>query len=182
MKRVSLALLLLPMAGVAQAQAIKNEPPMREFTQEEVDSINMPDLTFEETEDIRDDYEKYFYFHREDTSFETAFADILECDLLASGLTYRQGTALGGYGGALGGLLSDAIYGSSMRRHQRRVNLRNCMSYKEYGRYGLPKSLWVVFNFEEGLRSKDPLERERDLLVQAKVASGPVPSMRALKP
>ena len=196
MKRASLALLLLPIASVAQAQAIKNEPPMREFTQEEVNAIAMPDLEFEETDGIRDDYEKYFFFHREETGFDQAYADVTECDALASGISYyrgvdagqmgaamaQYGALAGGIGGVIGGMMADAIFGSAERRKQRRMNLRNCMFYKGYDRYGLEKDLWQEFNFEEGNSREEASKREAALLKQAKIASGPKPVRGSVEP
>lgn len=191
-----LALLFLPLAGVAQAQAIKNEPPMREFSEEEIAAIEMPQLVFEETDKIRGDYEKYFYFHREGNSFNQAFADVSECDALSSGLSYyngissaqmtqhmmQYGALAGGIGGAIGSVMADAIFGSAERRKQRRLNLRNCMFYKGYDRYGLDKDLWQTFNFEEGLTRENAKDREKAILMQAKVAAGPKPEQEAIEP
>ena len=196
MKFSRLAWLLLPLAGAAQAQAIKNEPPMREFSEAEIAAISMPALAFEETSNIAGDYEKYFYFHRDGTSFDEAYADITECDALTSGLSYyggandaaiagamaQYGVLAGGIGGAIGGLMADAIFGSAERRKQRRMNLRNCMFYKGYDRYGLEKGLWQEFNFEEGLTRENAADRERAILMQALVASGPKPQQKVIEP
>ena len=196
MRLSRLALLLLPLAGVAQAQAIKNEPPMREFSAAEMEAVAMPDLAFEENPAKTDDYEKYFYFHRTDTSFARAYADVTECDALTSGLRYyggagdaaissamsQYGVLAGGIGGAIGGLMADAIFGSAERRKQRRMNIRNCMFFKGYDRYGLEKDLWQEFNFEEGLSRENADKREAALLKQARVASGPKPEQKVLQP
>lgn len=191
-----IALLFLPIAGAAQAQAIKNEPPMRIFTTEEVNAIAMPELAFEEDPAKIDDYEKYFYFHRTETSFDVAYADITECDALTSGLRYyggvgdaalssamtQYGVLAGGIGGAIGSVMADAIFGSAERRKQRRINIRNCMFYKGYDRYGLEKDLWQEFNFEEGFSRENAADREVALLKQARVASGPKPEQKAIQP
>lgn len=195
MRTLFSALLLLPLAGMAQAQAIKNEPPQRAFIEAEIEAVQMPALAFEETPAIADDYEKYFYFHREDTSFDEAYADITECDALSSGLSYysandaaiagamaQYGVLAGSIGGVVGGLMADAIFGSAERRKQRRMNLRNCMYYKGYDRYGLEKDLWQEFNFEEGLSRENAEDRERAILMQARVASGPKPEQEAIEP
>lgn len=148
-------------------------------------SIVVPDLAFEPDPETVRNYEKYFYFHREGTDFATAYADIRECDGYARGLSYHAGggsvpypyagTLGGAIGGAIGSALADAIYGSAERRRQRRTNLRTCMGFKEYTAYGLPKDIWVEFNFEEGLREVDEDRRQVLLRKQAKVASGPKP-------
>ncbi|MES1973201.1 MAG: hypothetical protein V4472_12135 [Pseudomonadota bacterium] len=189
--RLAMVIALLLTSGAAHAQAIKAEPPVRHFTPEEVSKVTMPDLAFVETPADVQTYDKYFFFHRDDTSFDEAYADIKECDALASGIRYYGGQnnlytgqyGLGGaIGGAIGNLLADAIFGSAERRKIRRANLRNCMSYKEYQRYGVSGQQWKAFNFEEGNGRKKEAEREADLLQQARVASGPKPQYKVLEP
>jgi hypothetical protein len=169
---------------------------MRQFTADEIAAVEMPALAFSETPEIAANYEKYFYFHRLDASFDVAYADVTECDALTSGLAYygggndaavagamaQYGLLAGAVGGAIGGLMADAIFGSAERRKQRRMNLRNCMYYKGYDRYGLEKDLWQEFNFEEGLSRENAADRAAALLKQARVASGPAPQQKALEP
>ncbi|MBS0476412.1 MAG: hypothetical protein JSR28_14865 [Proteobacteria bacterium] len=157
-------------------------------------TLTRPKLDFTATPEIEADYEKYFYFHRADTSFVDAFNDIRECDALASGANiYRgadsgamaaamsqYGVLAGGIGGAVGSVIADAIFGSAARRAQRRVNLRNCMGFKGYQRFGLSGDLWKEFNFEEGNGRKKEGERNEALELQALVASGPVPATKEL--
>ncbi len=50
-------------------------------------SVVMPELTFAATPEIEAVYDKYYYFHRADTNFTTALADLRECDAFARGLT-----------------------------------------------------------------------------------------------
>jgi hypothetical protein len=80
----------------------------------------------------------------------------------------------------LGSMMADAIFGSSARRKIRRINIRNCMGFKAYQRYGLKKDLWKEFNFEEGNGRKRDDVREAALLQQARVASGPKPTAEDL--
>ncbi len=180
---------------MAHAQAIKNEQPMKHFTDAEVAAVAMPRLSFTSTPEVVKDYEKYFYFHRPDTSFDLAFADITECDALSSGISYyadssaavngamaQYGVAAGAIGGAIGSAFADLIAGSAERRKIRRTNWRNCMGFKGYSRYGLAKDQWEGFNFEEGNGRKPEAERNRDLMVQARVASGPKPEQEVLEP
>lgn len=155
-------------------------------------SVTMPKLEFTASPEIAATYDKYFYFHRTDTDFPTALADIRECDGFARGLAMPggygntpapypyAGTLAGGVGAALGNALAVAIFGSAEKRKLRRANLRRCMNYKGYQRYGLEKELWQSFNFEEGLSSVQEAERQRKLAMQAKVASGPRPIMKEL--
>lgn len=206
-----LGLAALPLTAV-HAQALEQRFKLREFTYEEIAAVPMPDLEYSERQARTRDFKKYYYFHREDTSFAQAFADIAECDALASGLkiyaggrepypgyyanqygpggvNYNKGrvidptgVAIGAaIGSALGPGLADAINGSAARRATRRVNMRNCMGFKGYQRFGLPKNLWKEFNFEEGKGREDDAVREAALLQQAKVASGPRPMTQVLE-
>ena len=150
-------------------------------------SIPLPVLTFEPDDEAERNYHKYFYFHRAETDFATAYADLRECDGYARGFAYDAGnnavpypyafTIAGAIGGAIGNVMADAIFGSAERRRLRRVNMRTCMTFKGYGTYGLPKALWEEFNFEEGNRTVAEEERQRLLQLQARVASGPVPQV-----
>ncbi|MBQ0772939.1 MAG: hypothetical protein KBT59_13905, partial [Sphingomonadales bacterium] len=88
----------------------------------------------------------------------------------------------GGIGGAIGNLMADAIFGSAERRKVRRINMRRCMAFKGYDRYGLEKDLWQAFHFEEGFGSVDDDKRREYLLKQAKVASGTKPEQEVLQP
>lgn len=194
--RCALVCLLLPMAAALPAQAIKNEPPMRHFTEEEVAAVAFPELSFEETSEISKDYDKYFYFHRPHTNFEQAYADITECDALVSGINIyvvandaaiasaaaQYGYAAAAAGNVIASLMVDAIFGSAERRKARRSNIRHCMFYKGYVRYGLKKELWQAFNFEEGNNREDAGTREDSFLKQARVVSGPSPRQEALEP
>ena len=169
---------------------------MKVFTAAEIDAVATPDLAYAPDPTIAADFDKYFFFHRADTSFDQAYADITECDSLASGINFymgadsaavssamnQYGALAGGIGGAIGGLMADAIFGSAERRRIKRINLRNCMFYKGYDRYGLEKELWQAFHFEEGLSRENAKDREAALMKQARVASGPKPKLEVLEP
>jgi hypothetical protein len=185
-------LALFASAG-AWAQAIKPPPEMKRFSAEEIGAVELPDLAFTETPVEVELYDKYFYFHRADTSFDEAYADISECDALASGISFSAygsgtvpypyaGTMAGAVGGALGGLMADAIFGSAERRRIRRINMRNCMGFKGYARFGMEKERWQSFHFEEGFGRVEDEKRQVYLMKQAKVASGPAPQQKALEP
>jgi hypothetical protein len=157
-------------------------------------TLTRPELDFAATPEIEKDFEKYFYFHRDDTSFEAAFSDIRECDALSSGSNIymgadsaamgaamaQYGALAGGVGGVIGSAIADAIFGSAARRAQRRLNMRNCMGFKGYQRYGLAGDLWKKFNFEEGNGRKKEDVRDEALELQALVASGPKPATKEL--
>jgi hypothetical protein len=194
MKRLACAaVLLLPLAASAEAQAIADAPEPRAFSAAEIAAVPMPETRFARNDAQAGDFEKYYYFHRDATSFDQAFADIAECDQLSVGLAsysgefepypgyYASQYGIGGaIGAALGAMFADMIHGSAARREMRRVNMRNCMGYKGYQRYGIPKDLWEAFNFEEGNGRKDEDIRAAKLLQQAKVASGPKPQTQVL--
>ena len=141
----------------------------------------MPPLAFTPTPEIGGNFDKYYYFHRTDTDFSTAFADISECDGYASGLSSGMaaatvpypyaGTMAGAVGGAIGNAMAQAIFGSAEKRRLRRLNMRRCMNFKGYARHGLPKDLWQAFNFEEGLSGVEVETRLKLLKQQALVAS-----------
>lgn len=138
-------------------------------------TIAVPDLRFTPDPATIRNFDKYVYFHREDTDFATAYADLRECDAYARGVGfYVDGSP---YTGALTGIVVDAIVGSAERRRIRRVNMRVCMRFKDYRIYGLPESLWERINFEEGNRRVPESERERLLQIQARIASGPRPAV-----
>lgn len=132
--------------------------------------LPMPQLKFTETPNDVENYDKYFYFHRTDTNFDQALRDLIECDDLASARP-----RIGGAYGAVGNAFNDLLYGSAYRRELRRLNMRRCMGYKGYRRYGLSKALWTLFNFEEGLSKLSDMQRLRYLKIQAKVASEAAP-------
>jgi hypothetical protein len=172
-----------PSSGAAQPASAIPSP----------EGLTMPKLDFAPTPEIEKDFDKYFYFHRADTSFAEAYIDIHECDALASGssiylggnaamagATAQYGVLPGAIGSAIGSAIADAIFGSAARREQRRVNLRNCMGFKGYKRYGLSRDLWTEFNFEEGMGRKKEDRRNDALALQALVASGPAPTTKEL--
>lgn len=153
--------------------------------------VAMPDLAFTETPEVAAGYPKYYYFHRVDVGFEEALADIRECDGFARGLAMSSnyntpvyspyGGVLGNaVGGAIAGALAVAIFGSAELRKARRVNMRRCMHYKGYQRFGLEKERWQTFNFEEGLSSVKETDRQRMLAQQAKVAASALPVQKDL--
>jgi hypothetical protein len=183
--------LVLIAPGALNAQQSVTSAVVRDIpTKEQMDAAVVPDLSFTDTPEVRHDFQKFFFWHRPNTDFATAYRDIRECDDFARGISFHTaniqvpypytGTLAGGVGAAIGDAVADAIYGSAQRRLTRRINLRTCMGYKEYDRYGLPKDVWEKFNFEEGNRTVKEEERVIYLAQQAKVASGPKPTQGEL--
>jgi hypothetical protein len=181
-------------SGDAEPEAVSEEGGPKTLSVEEIAAIPMPELAFDASTVRESDFEKYYYFHRAKTDFNAAYADIQECDALSSGISYYRGSAepypgyyatqygIGGViGSVIGEAIADAIYGSSLRRKTRRINMRNCMGFKGYQRYGLAKSLWREFNFEEGGGRVSDNVRDAALKRQALVASGPKPTGKVLQ-
>jgi len=159
---------------------------------EKIDESSMvvPALDYPADPLIEKDFDKYYYFHRDNTDFRSALADIRDCDNLSRGLASPYGyaqapypytyTMAGALGGAIGNLMVAVIFGSAEKRATRRINMRRCMSFKGYQRYGLPKDIWDKFNFEEGLANLSEEKRQVFLKQQAKIASGDHPKTKAL--
>jgi hypothetical protein len=154
-------------------------------------TIPMPNISFTPTSGDERDFDKYFFFHRPDTDFATAYADLRECDRYSGGVRYMAGyrpptSAMGGLLPALIGeserqtVANGQVVGPTQRR-RRRVNMRTCMEFKGYGTYGIPKSLWLAFNFDEKTESVEGAERQHYLQLQARVASGPTPQTPRLE-
>jgi hypothetical protein len=205
MLRASLTALAAPLvlaAAPALAQDAAPAPPPavtgtiapRAFELPDPATLTRPVMEFTATPEIAADFDKFFYFHRDDTPFVEAYGDVRECDALASGSNIYMGAdsssmasamttygpMAGAVGGVIGSAIADAIFGSAARRQQRRINLRNCMGFKGYQRYGLAEKQWKDFNFEEGHGRKKEGERDDALELQALVAAGPKPTAKEL--
>lgn len=198
MQRLALVAVALA-CGAVPAMAQDSETPAAPETAAEwmtwmpdPASLTMPALAYEETQENIDNYEKYYYFHREDTDFDTALADLRECDGHSRGLfrgnyspdptaaMVQYGVVGGAVGGLIAGAIANAIFGPAELRRKRRINMRRCMFFKGYSRFGLDEDLWNEFNFEEGASEVAERDRQEMLAVQALVASGPRPTTEEL--
>jgi hypothetical protein len=147
-------------------------------------------------------FNKYFFFHKPGVSLEAASADLQECWGYASGLVlspglpshvpppgsaapaitsrsitnppglYRPGGIKDFTAGATSAVVL-ALIGPAAVRAVGAANLRKCMGFKGYGRYGLSKSLWETLNPKDGPRA---------IALQAEVAAGPAPAQESLVP
>lgn len=185
----SAAILAAPVAQAGEGDALSASPfgVVKAVPAEEVEALKMPDLAFTATVEDAGNYDKYFYFYRADTAFAVAYADIIECDGYARGLTSTfkgtyvySATAAGALGGAIGNAMMAAILIPGELRRMRRVNMRQCMGFKGYQRYGLSKDVWESFNFEEGTGEEKEESRMRALKLQALVASRAAPGGKVL--
>jgi hypothetical protein len=181
----------LLVAGPAGAQDMAASPfGAAVLSEADRAKVAMPAMTFTASAEDADNYDKYFVFHRAGTDFATAYADVAECDGYArglrSGIAYQPtyypyaGTIGGAVGNVIGNLMVAAIFGSAEKRRLRRVNMRTCMHFKGYGRYGLPKSVWKEFHFEEGHGAEEETKRRGMLAQQALVASSWTPQGKEL--
>jgi hypothetical protein len=73
------------------------------------------------------------------------------------------------------------MFGVPARRKAHRTNMRVCMGYKGYQRYGLPQAIWQSFNFDDAATAPAEADRQKMLMQQAKIASGPRPLNPELK-
>ena len=189
----SLKKLILLGALACAAPALAERPayaPLLPVAKVDPATIAMPELAFTPTPEIERNYAKYFYFHRDNTDFETALADLRECDQMARKMSNASaqinvpypyaGTMAGAGGGLLAAIIIDATKGAADRRSMRRLSMGNCMTFKDYKTYGLSKDLWTKFNWEEGNSEPEDAERIEKLRLQAKVASGPRPAVGGL--
>lgn len=181
---------LLFSAAMPAAAQVRRQTPDTPPPRIDPATIPMPDLTFTSTPQIEENFDKYFFFNRADTDFMTAYEDLRECDGYARGLAFRSayvpyyapGLLPSAIGGAVATVVADMVFGSAERRKQRRINMLTCMRFKEYRVFGLPENLWERFNFEEGTRRVPEDERQRLLQIQARVASGPAPTVGEVRP
>jgi hypothetical protein len=119
------------------------------------------------------DFDKYFFFHRPETAYEQSFADIRQCDALSTGLT--PGTGNSSFFAGVLPAIGIAAIASGNRRALRRLNMRRCMFFKGYDRYGLAKAQWLKIGFEEGDGQLSEARRIPFLEGQARLASGARP-------
>ncbi len=134
-----------------------------------------------------DTFARHFFFHRPGVPLEEARADLAECrDYAADAMLWpREPKSLppdpktlppnvsgGPLGPVAGGLVFGLVEGGE-RAKIAAANMRKCMGFKGYDRYGLPDALWKQLN------AGTP---EEALLRQARLASGGAPSGRKLDP
>ncbi len=192
MSRKSFTGLIASLALVASAAGAQDAKPKVDPMTVVPDpaTVAMPKLDFVSNPLIEADFDKYYFFNRANTSFEEALADLRDCDGFARGLSsgykYQEApypytyTMAGAAGGVITNVMIAAIFGSAEKRRLRRVNMRRCMGYRGYARFGLEKDLWQEFNFEEGFSGEGEDKRQAMLAQQAKVASGPRPAGKEL--
>lgn len=150
-------------------------------------TIETPGLTADAGSDADG---KYAYFHKQGVSFAVAFADLSECYSYANApippvilparlaITTappaelaRSRVGPSPYGLIGMGIASLLIPGLDRRLHQ--ANMRMCMGFKGYKRYAVNKQAYIALTEGEGRKA---------ILMQAKIAAGPLPATAALQP
>jgi hypothetical protein len=177
-------------AALAEADLSTSPFGVVEISADEAGKLEMPKLDYSVTPEDEKNFDKYYYFRRDETDFPSAYADITECDGYARGLvsSYKYqdapypyaGTIAGAAGGAIANVMMAAIFVPGEKRRMRRVNMRQCMGFKGYERLGLNKELWETFNFEEGTGAEEEESRLKALKLQALVASKAAASEKVL--
>lgn len=118
-----------------------------------------------------DDPRKFFWFHREGVSAQTARSDIEYCLAQSSGIRAERKRS-SGTGGLIGVLVESAIHGiieGIETRRMRYAGIRMCMGLYGYSRYLVPEPEW-----EQMMRADDAVDR----LVA--YSSGPLPTTERL--
>lgn len=153
MSRITVTGLAASLALVASAAGAQGSAPKVDPMTVVPDpaTVPMPKLDFVSNPLIEADFDKYYFFNRANTTFEEALADLRDCDGFARGLSsgykYQEApypytyTAAGAAGGVIANVMIAAIFGSAEKRRLRRVNMRRCMGYRGYARFGLEKDL-----------------------------------------
>lgn len=192
---LKVTLLCAAVLAASAAQAAEGDLSASPFPQipveaSEVSALELPKLDYKATPEDANNYDKYYFFHRTGTDVKTAYADISECDGYARGLNSGfkgadvpypyAGTLAGAAGGAIANAMMAAIFVPGEKRRMRRVNMRQCMGFKGYQRYGLSKDRWVGFNFEEGTGEEKEETRTNALRLQALVAATAKPTGEVL--
>ena len=130
---------------------------------------------------------RYHVFQKDGVSFEIALADLRQCTAYTNGLVAQapipafvpfgaSGFAVAGPRfanmGLVGNLVIDAFM-SGMQSEMESYNLRRCMTYKGYRRYGVTRKLWSELTKGSS---------EEVTVRMALIASGAKPQAEALEP
>lgn len=131
---------------------------------------------------------KYFYFHKQGVTYDTAVQDVAECLTYANppippvrlpAFVVLEETAKQGgpkpipMWGLTGAVIS-AILMPSLNRRNAMGNMRVCMGFKSYKRYPTTKEAYVLLNEGD--------DNAASIVMVAKIASGPTPSAESLIP
>lgn len=150
-------------------------------------TVTVPAITGDTDAAVISEGWKFFYFHRANTAYAEAYADIAECyrfmpvpyanGLLPMFVPWESDTGariikppvIGPYG-IVGDIIGGMVAGP-LERRARQSRLRRCLEPRGYSRYPAPKDTWekIIDNYSAS-----------SIAVQAKLASGPLPQAAAL--
>jgi hypothetical protein len=142
-------------------------------------TIVVPDLSGSVKPEVVKEGAKYFLFHKEGVSFETAHADLSECFLFLQPGSWES-VNMGRFVpwesragrrtlpsrnpyGLVGAVLLDIAEGPLAHRDYQ-AKMRTCMEPRGYRRHGVAAAIW---------KRVTGLPPEQSIGVQAKIASGP---------
>lgn len=169
--RTGWALVAALAAAPANAQTVPADPA----------GIAVPDLSGSDAPAVVENGWKYFFYHRENTSFAEAYGDIADCYRFLAPAGWanvaiprfipwvervpgeRAATGYFEHSGLVGLVIGGMIEGTLTRR-DRQAKMRRCMEPRGYTRYGVAEEIW------ENVAELPP---EQGIAVQAKIASGP---------
>ncbi len=144
-------------------------------------SVVVPDLSGSDDAAVIENGWKYFFYHRDGTSFAEAYADIADCYRFLAPAGWanvaiprfvpwverspgeRAATGYFEHSGLVG-LAIGSMFEGTLTRRDRQAKMRRCMEPRGYTRYGVAEEIW------ENVADLPP---EQGIAVQAKIASGP---------
>lgn len=170
MMRILVLASVLAFAGVGNAAAQTALPDPA--------TVTTPDLSGSSDSVVVENGWKYFLYHRPDTSFAEAYADIADCYRFLTpagwgnvalprfvpwverpaGDRYNTNNQAGLVGLAIGSMIE-----GTLSRRDRQSKMRRCMEPRGYTRYGVAEAIW------ESIADMPP---DQGIAVQAKIASG----------
>jgi len=178
--------------GCAQQPFADDQKTMGPLERPDPATVKIPDLNFTPRSSDSDDYDEYYYFYKQGTSYAQAFADLDQCrlvsletqlvsvppkfvplgsDMVADRSRMDLSPAWMMYGIA-GGITVELIVRPA-EDDNTRENDKRCMAYKGYSRYGTTSDIWHKINVGSV---------GDDLARQALIASGPKPEAKAIDP
>lgn len=124
-----------------------------------------------------EDPSKFFLFHAQGISADTARADFSYCIDQVKGITsYRERIGYGG--GLLGGRMAEID-----RLRMRNAGMRKCMHLHGYDRYQVPQTEWRRIVNEGDIVLDNKGQIDPDVIKRmAQFAAGPQPAARKLAP
>lgn len=175
--RAGLILLAIPVRLAAQAADPAPASP-------DPSTITAPDVTPSHDTRVREEGDKFYYFHNPGVTFAQAYQDLKACRglMVMGGMvpinsfvpwddgrtnagSARPVQAVASPYGLVGATMATLILPGLERWHAGN-RMQRCMSTRGYVRYAIPEATWDMLN--EG-------DEQKLLLMQARLASGPKP-------